>query len=359
MSLKIVPPFDWVARVSDSVDGNTDKLSLKRLRNIVAGRDTTFPRSRAMFFLQATDFPNKHRDFEAVLRDENETAEIRYLAAIYLGKIATPAATAILVENSHVCDEHVLAGVMKALGRIGDESALEAISEVNRRTNGPAATQAEFAATLIAHRLGLKECGSTGPHARNHLDVDLHCARPFRINRADHADTELCLRSLADQPFGIEFSERSTYQVRCGRNASMILFNRDFVDESGVDGLASRKAFLGVVANRSEESRSYSIEYLILTSPIKQKNGVDILLHRTNGKLAFGGSGQVSGNCLAFSIAAVSQAGAFGVKIEGTFADGRLSMESALAERSIQVKKRVPAADPTGHAGRGVGVEAG
>ena len=70
MSLKIVPPFDFVPRISEGIIVGTDKLSLKRLRDIVAGRDTTFPRSRGMAILEATDFPNKHRDFEAVLENE-------------------------------------------------------------------------------------------------------------------------------------------------------------------------------------------------------------------------------------------------------------------------------------------------
>jgi hypothetical protein len=295
-----------------------------------------------MAILQTTDFPNKHRDFEAVLENEKEPPEIRYLAAIYLGKINTPAVMEILIKNSHVRDERVLAGVMKALGCIANKSALDAISTAKKRAKGLAAMEAEFAATLIAHRVGLEECELPVPETRDHLELDLHCARPLRITRADDTDAEFCLRSLAGQPFGIEFSEHPMYQARCGRNTWMILLNRDFGDINSVKTLEKRKTFLGVVAIRSEETRLYSVAYLLLTSPAKDEDAISILIYRTNGKLTFSGTARVVGNCAEFSILALPQPGAFAVKIEGTFEDGRLDIKTALATTFVQIKKREP-----------------
>ncbi|MGH8549720.1 MAG: HEAT repeat domain-containing protein [Methylococcales bacterium] len=353
MSLKIVPPFDFVPRISDAVNVDTDKLSLKRLRDVVSGKDTTFPRSRGMAMLLTTDFPNKERDFEAVLENEKESPDIRYLAAINLSKIPSPATIEILVKNCHVRDERVLAGVMKALGSIGNKSALDAILMAKKRAKGLAAMQAEFATTLITHREGLEGYELTAPETANQLEPDLHCARPFRITRADDADAEFCLRSLAGQPFGIEFSEHPMYQVRCGRNTWMILFNRDFGGKSNVKTLGKRKAFLGVVAIRSEETRLYSVAYLLLTSPAKDEDAVSILVYRTNGKLTFAGTARVVGNCADFSILALPQPGAFAVKIEGTFEDGRLNIKTALSTTLVQIKKR----EPTEELGAQVGGE--
>lgn len=342
MSLKIAPPFDFVPRISEAITVGTDKLSLKRLREVVAGRDTTFPRSRGMAILEATDFPNKHRDFEAVLENEKESPEIRYLAAINLGKIPTPAAMKILIKNSHVRDEYVLAGVMKALGRIGNKSALDAVLTAKKRAAGLAAKQAEFAAILIAHRVGLEECELPVLETSDHLEIDLHCARPFRTTKADDIDAEVCLRSLADQSFGIEFSEHSMYQARCERKTWIILLNRDFGDKNSVKMLGKKKAFLGVVAIRSEETRLYSVAYLILASPTKDENTVNILIYRTNGNLIFSGTARVVGNCAEFSILAIPQPGAFAVKIEGTFEEGRLNISTALSSMFVQVKKLEP-----------------
>jgi len=342
MSFKVVPPFNFVSRISEDVNVDTGKLSLKRLRDVVAGRETTFPRSQGMAILQTTDFPNKHRDFEAVLENEMEPPEIRYLAAINLGKLTTPAAMEILVKNSHVRDERVLTGVMKALGCIGNKSALDAISTAKERATGLAAMQAEFATTLIAHRLGMEECELPVPETRDHLELDLDCARPFRITQADDADAEFCLRSLADQPFGIEFLEHPMYQARCGRNTWMILLNRDFSDKSSVKTLRRRKTFLGVVAIRSEETQLYSVAYLLLTSPTKDKDAVSILIYRTNGDLTFSGIARIVENYAEFSILALPQPGAFAVKLEGVFEDGRLDIKTALSTTFVQIKKREP-----------------
>ncbi len=342
MSLKMVPPFGCVPRISEEINLDTDRCSLKRIRDVVAGKDTTFPRSRGMAILQTTDFPNKHRDFEAVLENENESPEIRYLAAIYLGKIATSAAIEILIRNSRIDNESVLAGVMKALGCIGDKAAFDAISTVKRRAKGLAAMQAEFAATLIAHRLGLEECELPVPETREHLELDLHLARAFRITRADDCEAEFCLRSLAGQQFGIEFSEHPMYQARCGRNTWMILLNRDFGDNNSVKTLGNRKAFPGVVAIRSAETRLYSIAYFLLTSPDKDKDAVNILIYHTTGKLSFTGTARIVGNCAEFSVLALSQPGAFAVKIEGTFEDGRLNIKTALSTIFVQIRKRDP-----------------
>ena len=292
--------------------------------------------------LQTTDFPNKHRDFEAVLENEKESPEIRYLAAINLGKIPSPATIEILVRNSHVHDEYVLAGVMKALGRIGNKSALDAILTAKKRAKGLAAMQAEFAETLIAHREGLEKYELSVPETTDQRELDLRCARPFRITRADDTDAELCLRSLAGEQFGIEFSEHPMYQVRCGRNTWMILLNRDFSDKNSVKTVGKRKAFLGVIATRSEETRLYSVAYLMLTSPINDEGVVSILIYRTNGKLTFSGTSRVEGNCAEFSILARPHPGAFAVKIEGTFEDGRLDIKTALSTPFVQVKKREP-----------------
>jgi HEAT repeat protein len=155
MSVKIIPPFKVIPRIAEGEIFDPDQLSLKRLRNVVAGKDRSFSRAQAMMLLLASDFPNKHRDFEAVLGNEEEPSRFRYLAAISLGRVNTAAAMEVLVKHSQIRDERVLTGVMMALGRIGDKSALDVVSRVKQQTTGMAASMAKFAAALISHRLGL------------------------------------------------------------------------------------------------------------------------------------------------------------------------------------------------------------
>jgi hypothetical protein len=231
---------------------------------------------------------------------------------------------------------------------VGDRSALDAVLAARKYATGLAATQAEFAATLIAHRIGVEERESSLPEKGGRLEVDHNCARPLRISIADEGDAELCIRSLASQPFGIEFSEHPVYQVRCGRNHWMILFNREFEKRNGIKKLAKQKAFLGVAALRSEETRLYSIAYLVLTSPTGDDRLLSIYIHHVNGKLSFSGEARVAESDAEFSIGALRQPGASALQLEGSFEAGRLNIRTALATTFVQVKKREPMADPIG-----------
>lgn len=342
MSIKIAPPFKFVPTISEEANLAPDEISLKQLRNIVAGRDKTFPQAQAIALLLGSDFPNKHRDFEVVLENEKESPHIRYQAALSLGIINSPVALEILIKNSQIRDERVLAGVMTALGRIGDKKALDAVLRAKAHATGLAASQAKFSAALISHRLGLKGNVLPVPKDRDYLTVPDSAAHPFQITQVDDTNAEFCLRSIADQTFGIEFSEQPMYQIRCGRNVWMILFNRDFVGQDIIGKLGERKAFPGVIATKIEETGLYSTAFLILTSPTRQPNTVNILIYRTNGDLVFGGTARVERNRVKFSIRSVSRPGAFAVLLEGAFENGRLETKTALSTVSAQVKKRQP-----------------
>jgi hypothetical protein len=340
MSLKIEPPFKVVLNISDEINLNPYEVNLRQLRDAVLGRDLNFPRSRAMSLLLASDFPNKHRDFEMVLEDEEESPEIRYLAAMYLSKINTPAAIEILVNNSQIRHELVLSGVMKALGRIGNESVLNIISEVKECGQGIAVSEAKFAAALISYRLGLVGNELTIPDDKDYLEIPRKAARPFQVNLADEVDAELCLRSLAKQPFGIEFAEYPMYQIHCKQNNWMILINREFVDENAVQKLIEQKAFFGAITSRSEETGLYSVAFLLLTSPRKQSSKVNVLIYLPTGDPIFSGTGQLAGESIKFTIRAISRPGAFPMHIEGIFEDGQLEIKTALSGLFVQNKQQ-------------------
>lgn len=181
MSLEIVPPFDISLTDSGKLALNPDQLSL--VRNVIAGTDTSFPRTQAISLLRTSVVPDKYRDFQQLLENEHEDPSVRYLAARSLGRINTPEAVEILINNSQIRDEYVLAGVMLALGRIGDRNALEAISRVKESATGLAASQAEFAAALISHRLGLEGNDLPIPNSSEYLELPNSAASSFQITQ--------------------------------------------------------------------------------------------------------------------------------------------------------------------------------
>ena len=158
----------------------------------------------------------------------------------------------------------------------------------------------------------------------------------FKIRPANDDDAELCLRSLAEQPYGIEFAEQPMYQVCCGRHTWMILFNRDFTAGGSAERLQNQRAFLGTVALRDGETGLYSAMFLILTSPVADSLSLDVQVYHTGGHLAFVGTADIVGDKrIDFLMRAVRRAGGFAILIEGTFADGRLDLHTALASNTI------------------------
>jgi hypothetical protein len=345
MSIKIIPPTISPLGVSPNSSGEVsidpNQIDLERLRNVVAGRDTTFPRVRAISLLQAYDLPEKNRLLESLLENEQEDSKVRYVAAISLYKINTPETEEILIKNAQqIRDERVLRGVMKGLGRTGSERAFDVVLRVKERVTGLAASQADFAASLISYRLGLSGNELPVPDDGDFLELSSNDAQQFQVTQPSNIEAELCLRSLVDEPFGIEFSENFMSQVSCQQSTRIVLSNRDFTGQDAAQKLSERKAFLGVVATKSEETGLYSVEFLVLTSPARQLDVVNILIDGSNGEKTFGGKAQIQANRLEFSIRAISQPGVFPVQIEGTFEGGRLQFNTALSGVFLQRRRQ-------------------
>src|SRR5687767_1925548 len=243
MSLRIRPPFPVVRTISDRTDIDPDDVSLHRLREVVAGRATGYQRLAALRLLEQSDFPNKHRDFEALLANEGEQPSIRRQAAISLGNVNTPAAHDALVRQLVTADARVFAAIVAALGRIGGRPALDRLRAIRGDAPPRAMMAVDMAVSLIAHRLRLDEDESMPLHHETYAEASPGEVRPFHVSHADRAEAELALRSLQATPYGIEFSEAHIYYVRCGRMAWTVLFNQQFVQQDAVRQLAARRAF--------------------------------------------------------------------------------------------------------------------
>ena len=181
MPVNIALPFEPIQGISGHLTFTPAQINL--IRNVAAGRDTSFSRIQALELLEAANFPNKIRDLQVLLESGQESSEIRHFAARGLYKANTPEAVNILIRNSQVRDERVLTSVMKGLGRIGSENALETIAGVRARATGTAAFQAEFAAALISFRFGLAGNDLRVPDNNEYLQLTTELNRSFHVAR--------------------------------------------------------------------------------------------------------------------------------------------------------------------------------
>jgi hypothetical protein len=311
----------------------------------VRGRLEGASRAAAVEQLAASDYPNKHRDLEALLDDESAPSRLRYLAAVSLARADTRAAHQILVRATAIKDQRVLAGVMRALGQIGGKTALDAINKVGPNASGAARAQAEFAAILIAHRLGLEGYAPRATASADVLELTPGAGARLRIRRALTVEVERSLVSLGARPYGIELAEDPMYEFRCDRCSGMIMLNRDYTDGEALGALQQRSAIFAIGALRNDTLGTYSAAALFLTAPNGTGDKISISVHLTNGDRVFGGEAAINGDTASWTLHAVRRLGAFPIRAEGAFKAGHLAIGDAWSGTRIVHQARPAALD--------------
>ncbi|MGQ0643482.1 MAG: HEAT repeat domain-containing protein [Gemmatimonadaceae bacterium] len=316
-------------------------VSLRAIRATLRGAPSAMSQAAALELVAASNYPSKHRELQRVLDDESASPKLRYLAAVNLTRCETRAAHQILVNAVRFTDERLRAGVMRALGQIGGEDALKAIERVLPETTGSARTQAAFAATLIAHRLGLPSHDAPTPSAREVLEMAPEQGIRVHIRGALSTEVDRSLLSLGSRPYGIELAEDPMYEYRCDRCAGTIMLNREFTERDALSQLQKRKAIFGIGTVRDESSGTYSAAALFLTAPAG--NGVRISVHLTNGSQLFVGDATVRGAEATWNLRAVRRLGAFPIRAEGDFKGGQLKIKlAASGTRIVQRERPIP-----------------
>lgn len=295
-----------------------------------------------MILLLESAAETNHQDFQLLLENQKEEPTIRYLAALSLGKMNTAEAQNILVKNLNVDNEQVLTGILLALGRSGKSDSIDSILKVISRTQRFLRSQAEFAAQLISYRYGLN--GNDLPIPReedySHLPDDV---QQMQISVPTPQELQKCMAAIVDKQYGIRYAEKPAYQLNYDRGVGIILFNKELIDRGDLRILSERKLLLGVFADKFEEFDSYSIAYLIFTCPIRQVEGINILVTTPQGKLVFGGKANFETDNNKFIIRSISQKGVFPLYIEGMIKDNTLTLISSQFSTIIHDKdKPVP-----------------
>lgn len=327
MSFKIVPQ---------------QKISGDKMIAITLGRDTSFPRSAAMTMLRVSDSRDKINIFNELLIDEREAPRVRYLAAENLYLLNTADARMSLMEASRkVKNPEAQVCIVKSLGRIGKEDALNEIIRIKEGADGVLLHHAQFAASLIAHRFGLDGHDLSVP--KKMLKIPADEAAPVDFLHPQKEEAELCLKSLQTEPFDMEFSVHSMRQLNCRGLRWMLVMNKQYVQANSFNSLKKRKTLLGAMASKSMENNTYSIAYLMLTAPSSDGKNVDIFIPRVTGEHGFVGKATPQrGGEAKFVVKSSDQVGIFPMETKGRFTTGgELELESVVS--AVRVKrKRTP-----------------
>jgi hypothetical protein len=290
--------------------------------------------------LAASDYPNRHRELEAVLDDERAPSRLRYLAAIGLARADREGALEILIRASDTPDQRVLGGVLRALGQIGDETALDAVERAIGRSRDRARAQGEFARTLIVHRLGLTNRRTPVLTPSDVLSLAEDCGQPVLVRPARGAVARQSLAALGARPYGIELTGEAVFEFVCGRCRGAILLNREHTGADALSTLRQRPAIFGLGALADDLAGSWSVAAVMLTAPEERGDRIRIAIHLTNGERVFDGLAEVHGDDARWGLRAVRRLGAFPIRAEGSFSSGRLRITVAESRQRVVRSER-------------------
>jgi hypothetical protein len=220
-----------------------------------------------------------------VVADRARPAEMRAIAAVALGRQATPAAKDALIAAVRDQDPLVLRRVAEALGKVGDEQAL-AVLEMLEPPRGPVKRSVDFAKTLLAYRLGLDKHRLRRPPAKNELEVQRRRAQRLEAVRPRRQALERIMADAAQELPGIAVTEQSALRFACGGHEFVILLTKQLERQDGVDALARRPAVVGAVLERSPVEDHYFLSEYLLSDPGGRGSSGHLYGVRPNGAVA-------------------------------------------------------------------------
>lgn len=299
---------------------------ITQLRRLASGQTLSFFRGEALRLLATSRFPNRHRDLEIVLANEQEPLGLRCLAATLLGQQANDTALRILVNQAPSTTPDVLDQIVRAVGQIGDDTALEALDRIGASAPARIADQARFASVLIAYRHGLGDHTVELPERSRCLHIPQEHRLPVAVEIPHGKDLDSSLLAVAVEPYGIEFDERHASQLSFERDRWILLLNRTVLE--AFERLRRKKALLGVVVERVALDPEYVVALIILSTPAEGAREVRLHLHDLDGDLLYLGDAHVHEPRVGFSVETLARPVSIPLEIEGELTEEGLSLSS-------------------------------
>jgi hypothetical protein len=250
-----------------------------------------------------------------------------------LGRLATPAAQNVLLEQVGDPDRRVQQAAIAALGEFANASALATLATLNEPGDVALRKQLVLAKALISHREGLdgpflpeKQGAQHAPTAEGVISISL------RVKSAEATSADA--KRFRGSTYGIQLGQRA-YELKCGRAVWTLFGNRD-LGESIVapERLLERPWIVGLLARWLPPATAAATQYIVLSRPSNGSIHVDVV--RIDGELAYTGTATPVVSGLAFAIADVDRP-----QTAPTNLSGVLSLDGVQLEKATMFSTRV------------------
>jgi hypothetical protein len=265
-----------------------------------------------------------------IVSDKKETTRIRATAALHLSLMPQEAAERALIGNLNTDDEIVRVEVIKSLGRVGAARAFNPLKELPEPKTDYAKRQLSLAKLAISFRSGLEdnqeENGPFGIHWTIQAAKAIEGERVREIIGATRGLTH-----------GISLNPETGFEIECRRTKFNFLLNEAIKQGAFTDSVLSRNLIAGLVVTEEPETRQFTVRYLIMTRPSEE--GVEVIVTRANGDLAYVGELRPDGDELQLAIRDVAL-DRLATEIEGRISNASIRLELRTLRGNIRPKKR-------------------
>ncbi|MDP5218553.1 HEAT repeat domain-containing protein [Ruegeria sp. 2205SS24-7] len=175
------------------------------MRAILEGRSDRLAVGTALALLAGQRHADVAYDLADVFQDQTRNASLRAQAVRLFSGTRPSNLTEILVRTLADPETAVLRETLRALGRLGDISARDAIKRAERCSNGRVERDAKFAVLLLSARHHLKGAGFAGWPCEEPVKIDDDCGELAIIRSARKVDVRAALSAFEDDPMDVSF----------------------------------------------------------------------------------------------------------------------------------------------------------
>lgn len=264
-----------------------------------------------------------------ILSSADESTEVRVMAARNLTFMPPEICEKALLQSLTDGDEFVREEVIRSLSRIGTTNALRRLQKLPIPDNEYNQRQLSFAKLAISIRSGAEEPDVSGVFG---IRWTSHRVKPM-----EGKPLQEDIDSIWGSPYGIALNPNIGFEVHCGRMKHLLFLNAEIKRGALASSIRSRAMIAGVVALQAAGGKHSTIRYLLLTIP--SETGIDAIIARTNGQVAYAGEARSDGEVLRLEMRDVG-AERTPTEIEGLVSNDDVNVNLRIWRGTIRAKKQ-------------------
>ncbi|HEX8844141.1 MAG TPA: HEAT repeat domain-containing protein [Pyrinomonadaceae bacterium] len=276
-----------MTKVSADLDKFGETMSEELLAEIVLSKRGKEDAHAALKEIARRGGPRRHDVFRRVLDDTGQDASARNTAAIALGSEPVPENRESLLRHLGEKNASVFRRVVQALGRIGDEDALEQLEKAQPPDDGPARRAHAFAKSLIAYRLRLDRNRLATPAEQDLLKVEGGIT--FETKKPEPERLQRAIREARKDLPAVSLATEGAIELDCLSEELLLFFTDEFWRPQAQQTLLERGALFMVLLKDDPALDRHFLENYFFTHPSKGREEVALLGTRPGGDLTFAG----------------------------------------------------------------------